>query len=211
MEHGAIDLPSAHAMIAATAGTDTVPMVRIAANVASLAKPLLDAGAMGVAVPMVCTREEAETAASALRYPPLGSRMWGPFYAPLRWNLPMQAYMRAANDSVLSMITIEHPSAVDNIKDIVLAHGTDVAIIGPGDMATSMGHFGQVDHPDVQSAMKAAEDVILKSNVALGGVAYTPDHANQLTARGYRMVFLGFDWSLLQRGCSQALAGIDRR
>jgi len=211
MEHGAIDLPSAHAMIAATAGTDTVPMARIAANAPSLAKPLLDAGALGIAVPMVCTRAEAEAAASALRYPPLGNRLWGPFYAPLRWNMPMPEYMRAANESVLSLITIEHPDAVSNIEEIVLADGIDVAVIGPGDMATSMGHYGQVDHPDVQAAMLRAEDVILRSNVALGGVAFSPEHANRLIAKGYRMLFLGFDWSLLQRGAHQALAGIERR
>jgi len=63
MKHGPIDLPSAHAMIAATAGTDTVPMARIASNTPSLAKPLLDSGALGIAVPMVCTKEEAEAAA----------------------------------------------------------------------------------------------------------------------------------------------------
>jgi len=211
LEHGPIDLPSAHSMIAATAGTDTVPMARIAANVPALAKPLLDAGALGIAVPMVCTRAEAEAAASAVRYPPLGQRMWGPFYAPLRWNMPMPAYMRAANEDVLSLITIEHPDAVANIEEIVLAKGVDVAVIGPGDMATSMGHFGQVEHPAVQEAMQRAEGVVLRSGIALGGVAFSPEHANLMVAKGYRMVFLGFDWSLLLKGASQVLTGINRQ
>lgn len=210
MEHGPIDLPSAHAMIAATAGTDTVPMARIASNTPSLAKPLLDAGALGIAVPMVCTKGEAEAAARALRYPPVGDRMWGPFYAPLRWNLPMPAYMRAADDAILSIITIEHPSAVENIDDIVLATGVDVAVLGPGDMATSMGLYGQVDHPAVQEMLLRAEQVVLRSNIALGGVAFSPEHANRMLEKGYRMVFLGFDWSLLLKGASQVLAGINR-
>ena len=137
--------------------------------------------------------------------------MWGPFYAPLRWNMPMPAYMRAADESVLSLVTIEHPDAVSNIEEITLANGVDVAIIGPGDMATSMGHYGQVDHPDVQATMQRAEDVILRSNVVLGGVAFSPEHANRMIAKGYRMIFLGFDWSLLQKGAHQALAGIERQ
>ena len=136
--------------------------------------------------------------------------MWGPFYAPLRWNLPMPAYMRAADDAVLSIITIEHPDAVENIDQIVLAAGVDVAVLGPGDMATSMGLYGQVDHPAVQEMLLRAERVVLRSNIALGGVAFSPDHANRMLEKGYRMIFLGFDWSLLLKGASQVLAGINR-
>jgi 4-hydroxy-2-oxoheptanedioate aldolase len=112
MEHGPIDLPAAHAMILATAGTPAVPLARIAANVPWLAKPLLDAGVLGICVPMVCTKDDAELAAQAVRYPPVGQRMWGPFFAPLRWDMPMADYMRAANEDILSIITIEHVSAV---------------------------------------------------------------------------------------------------
>lgn len=208
MEHGPIDLPSAHAMIAATGGTNAVPMARIAANAPSLAKPLLDAGALGICVPMVCTRAEAETAARAIRYPPTGERMWGPFYAPLRWNMTMPEYMHAANEAVLSLITIEHPDAVANIDEIVHSKGVDVAIIGPGDMATSLGHYGQADHPAVRDAIQRAQTAILGSDIVLGGVASSPDHANRMTAMGYRMIFLGFDWSLLLSGASHALTGI---
>ena len=56
MEHGPIDLASAHSMILATAGTPAVSMARIAANLPWLAKPLLDACARGIAVPMVCSK-----------------------------------------------------------------------------------------------------------------------------------------------------------
>ena len=210
LEHGLIDLATAHAMILATAGTDAVPTARIAANSASLAKPLLDAGVLGIAVPMVCTRAEAEAAAAAVRYPPLGTRMWGPFYAPLRWNLPMGEYMRAADEDILSMITIEHIDAVRNIDDIMRAEGVDVAIIGPGDMATSMGHRDNVQHPDVQAAMLEAERGILQSKVALGGVAFSPAQANDMIQRGYKLIALGFDWSLLMKGARLAFEGIQR-
>ena len=43
----------------------------------------LDAGAYGVIVPMVNNREEAETAVSACRYPPDGSRSFGPIRAAM--------------------------------------------------------------------------------------------------------------------------------
>jgi 4-hydroxy-2-oxoheptanedioate aldolase len=210
LEHGPIDLASAHSMIVATAGTPAVPMARIAANIGWLAKPLLDAGALGICVPMVCSKDEAEAAARAVRYPLGGERMWGPFFAPLRWDLPMQDYMRAADADVVSMITIEHADAIERIDEIVEAAGVDVAIIGPGDLATSFGLYGQIDHPDVQQAMRRAERAILASRMRLGGVAFSAEQANRMADAGYRMIFLGFDWSLLRRGAAAAFDGIRR-
>ena len=57
LEHGPIDLGSAHAMITATAGTQCVPLVRIAANEPWLAKAPMDIGALGINFPMICSRE----------------------------------------------------------------------------------------------------------------------------------------------------------
>src|SRR5439155_1271626 len=62
LEHGPIDLGSAHAMITATAGTPCVPMVRIAANEPWLAKAPMDLGALGINFPMICSRADAEKA-----------------------------------------------------------------------------------------------------------------------------------------------------
>ena len=118
--------------------------------------------------------------------------------------------MLAADDALLSMITIEHIDAVKRIDEISEARGVDVAIIGPGDLATSFGLHGQVDHPDLQAAIREAERGILSSSMYLGGVAFSPEQANRMMEFGYRVVFLGFDWSLLQRGIAAAVNGIGR-
>ena len=67
MEHGPIDLKSVQDMIVATAGTDAVPLVRVAWAHHWLAKPALDLGALGICFPMIRTRAEAETALRARR------------------------------------------------------------------------------------------------------------------------------------------------
>jgi 4-hydroxy-2-oxoheptanedioate aldolase len=205
MEHGAIGPSEAHALILATAGTLAVPMVRIADNLPWLAKPMLDAGALGVCVPMVMNRAHADAASAAVRYPPRGHRMWGPFHAPARWGLAMGSYMRAADDAVTSMVTIEHPSAIAAIEEIASAPDIDVAIIGPGDLATSMGHLGDADHAETRKAIEHAESVLLRSRVATGGVARTPDEAAAMVRRGYRVIFHGVDAMLLARGAAAAL------
>lgn len=210
MEHGAIDAGTAHAMIAATTGTPLVPLVRVTATSKEHAKLPLDLGAMGVCFPMITTRADAQAAVRAVRYPPAGERFWGPFYAPLRWDVSMKEYLDRADEEVLAIGTVEHVDAIASISEITATPGLDVLFIGPGDLATSMGMKGQADHPDVAAAIRAIEEPIRNSAVVLGGVATSPEQANAMIARGYRALAVGFDWSLLQRGISAALAGIDR-
>jgi 4-hydroxy-2-oxoheptanedioate aldolase len=210
LEHGPIDLTSAHAMIVATAGTPCVPMVRIAANEPHLAKAPMDFGALGINFPMISSRAEAEKAVRSVRYPPRGDRLWGPFHAPFRWNVSMGDYMATADDDMICMVTIEHVEAVERIDEIMATPGIDVAVIGPGDLATSINKRGLIDDGEVQALITRAEQGILQSGVPIGGVARTADQANAMIARGYLVLALGFDWSLFQRGIAASLDGIKR-
>ena len=122
----------------------------------------------------------------------------------------MHEYLDRANDEVLAIGTIEHVDALTSIADVCATPGLDLAFIGPGDLATSMGLKGQPDHPSVQNAIRQLEVEIAKSPVLLGGVAPTAEQANQMIARGYRALVVGFDWSLLQRGIASVIDGVER-
>ena len=111
----------------------------------------------------------------------------------------MREYQDRIDDEVLAIGTVEHIDAVKTIHDVVTTPGLDLVFIGPGDLATSMGLKGRVDHPDVQAAMRTLE-AIRASPVALGGVATTPELIAAMRTRGYKALAVGFDWSLLQRG-----------
>lgn len=210
LEHGVIDLAALHAMIAATSGTPLVPLVRVTAGASWHAKVPLDLGALGVDFPMTTRGVDAQAIVRAVRYPPEGERMWGPFYAPLHWNLSMQEYLDCANDEVLAIGTVEHIDALATIGEVVATQGLDLLFIGPGDLATSMGLKGHPEDPRVVNAIERLEAVIRPSPVILGGVARTPEQANAMIARGYRALVVGFDWSLLQRGIATAISGIKR-
>lgn len=210
LEHGPIDLSAAHAMIVATSGTPCVPLVRIADNQPHLAKAPMDFGAFGINFPMICSGEEALRAVRSVRYPPNGERLWGPFHAPFRWGMPMPDYMATADDEMICIITIEHARAAERIDEIMAVDGIDAAVIGIGDLATSIGKPGRFDDPELLKLVKRAEDGILKSGVPLGGAARTAEQANAMIDRGYLMIALGFDWSLLQRGIAMAFEGIRR-
>jgi 4-hydroxy-2-oxoheptanedioate aldolase len=208
MEHGAIDARTAQAMIAATAGSPLIPLVRVASKAAWHAKLPLDLGALGVCFPMTTTRADAEAAVRAVRYPPAGERFWGPFYAPLRWGLSMREYLDCADDEVLAIGTIEHVDALHSISEVVSTPGLDLVFIGPGDLATSMGLRGMAECDEVVAVIKALEEPIRSSPVILGGVAKTPAQAKMMIASGYRALAVGFDWSLLQRGIDATIQGI---
>ena len=210
MEHGPIGPAEAHAMIAATGGTQLVPLARVAETTPAHAKLPLDLGALGICFPFVTTRADAEAAVRAVHYPPLGERAWGPFYAPMRWGVTPRAYQDRADDEVISIATIEHVDALQNIDEVLATPGLDVVVVGLGDLATSMGHHGRVEHPDVQAVAKRLEDAIRNSPVVLSGMAMSPEQANAMIGRGYRMLGVGFDWLLVQRAIEAAVAAVQR-
>lgn len=208
MEHGPITVGSAHALIAATAGSDAAPLVRVPWNVPWIVKPLIDAGAMGIVFPMIATAADAEAAVRSLRYPPAGTRGWGPFYAPLRWGTTMPEYMRRADDELLCVITIEQPEAIDNLPQIVRVPGIDLIVLAGFDLSMLMGQPANPGHPDVQAALRRAECIVLDAGIPLCGAALTQEQGNDCIQRGYRSLFLGFDWMMLQRGIAGSLAGL---
>ena len=85
-----------------------------------------------------------------------------------------------------------------------------MAVIGPGDLAISMGFKGRPDHPDFLALVATFEAKIRASGVAMGGPAPTPAKANEMIARGYRFLGVGVDGLLMQRAIAAALEGINR-
>ncbi len=61
LQHGLLDYADLRNMLPAIATTDTTPIVRVAGHDPAGIMKVLDAGAMGVIVPLVNSREEAAT------------------------------------------------------------------------------------------------------------------------------------------------------
>ena len=120
----------------------------------------------------------------------------------------MPEYLAAAGDEIVTVVIVETPAGIERIDEIVAVPGVDAAVIGSHDLAMTMGHPGRPDHPDVIAAIDRAERVIRDSDVVLGGNAFSADQARAMVDRGYRLVALGFDTTLLQRGAALALDGI---
>ena len=209
-EHGPIDVERLQAMIRGTSETATTPFVRIASNLDWLAKRALDVGALGVMIPGVNSADEARAAVRAVRYPPEGSRGYGPTFAALRWGLPGADYVRQANDTVTAILQIEHIDAVTRIDDILSVRGIDLVLIGPNDLSGSMGLLGQVSHPEVQAAIDRVLKAAKKVLVPAGIFGVSVDEINRYIAQGFQAILAGVDVALLAADASGMLNQIKR-
>jgi len=136
LQHGAIDFAAAFEMLQGISTSPAVPLARVPWNEPSIMSKVLDAGAYGIICPMVETPAEAEAFVAACRYPPEGSRSYGPnrvsFYAG-------SDYARHANQEILLLAQIETRRAVENVNAILAVPGLDGIYIGPGDLSLSYG------------------------------------------------------------------------
>ena len=140
-------------------------ITRVTANEPWLITRTLDRGSMGIVVPHVNTKENAEKAAKSAKYAPLGYRgMFGG-----RQSYGVGDYFHQANNQTMVIVLMEEDVALRNLDEILKVDDIDVFFVAPSDLAQTMGHIGNPGHPEVQ---KAIDDAIAKI-IAAGRVAGT--------------------------------------
>jgi 4-hydroxy-2-oxoheptanedioate aldolase len=203
LEHGAIDYAAAHAMIATTQGTDCTPIVRIAAHGEHHVKRALDLGAQGIMFPLIETAVQARAAVASLRYPPNGSRSFGPFLAQSYQGTNLLDYPQAVDGSLFCCLLAETVTAVENIQEICAVPGIDMIVPAQFDLSTSLGIPGDFANPLFQDAVKTIEDAANAANIPLANAALAKPQADALFARGYRAI-AGFDVLWLKARAEEA-------
>jgi 4-hydroxy-2-oxoheptanedioate aldolase len=170
----------------------------------ALIKQYLDLGIQSLLVPMVDTPEQAAALVQATRYPPQGIRGMGGARAS-RWGR-FPNYGKEANAQVCLLVQAETRAALDNLDAIVATEGIDGVFIGPADLSASLGHVGNLGHPEVQSTIDDAIRRIVKGGKAAG--ILTPDEAlaRHYLELGATFVAVGLDNNLLARATSQLAA-----
>lgn len=191
LQHGTAGLEHLTQFIQAIAVGGATPLVRVAENQAWLIGKALDAGAMGVIVPMVNTPEEAARAVAACRYAPQGSRSVGPVAAMTRHG---QGYVGSANDQVFCAVMIETADAVSRVGEILAVPGVDAAYIGPADLSLTLGLPPGLDQPD-QSFRDALAAVVeaAAANSVVAGIHSTAALCPTRHAGGFRMITVSYD------------------
>ena len=208
-EHGSIDIGTTQSIIQAVLTTDTVPIVRVPWNDPMLIKRALDAGAYGLVIPMVNSREEAIRAVKAARYPPVGIRSYGGPRARLYGGVD---YFEHANEEIAVIVQIEHIDAVNRVDEILSVEGVDTFFIGPSDLAISMGLKPGLDQTD--SKHVAAVSKVLaagKKHHVPGGIQVgSPEAVNERIVQGFQFIALSSDEGFLRSMASAALNKVSK-
>ena len=128
-EHTGWGIETVRMLMATSRAADLVPLVRVpAAQYHLLANPL-DAGAMGLMIPMVESEEQAQLIARSVKYPPEGRRGAAFNVAHDDYGLePGTAIekMQRANREVLIIAQIETAPGVENVEKIAAVPGIDI-------------------------------------------------------------------------------------
>lgn len=193
MEHGPGDILNLISQLQAMNGTNVVPLVRVTGNDPLIIKRVLDAGALGVLVPNVQTKAEAQSAYAACKYAPEGMRGIAGNHRAAGYGLNDNERVKLANKRNIVMIQIESPVAVANLDEILEVKGIDVFFIGPRDLATSMGHFNNPAAPEVQQAITTIERKVLGAGRILATVGGTWEQSLDRYSKGYQMLTLMSD------------------
>jgi 4-hydroxy-2-oxoheptanedioate aldolase len=159
----------------------------------------LDRGAQGIVVPHVNTRTEAEAVVAAGKFAPLGKR--GMYTS--RQGFGVGDYLQTANDQSLLIVLIEDIAAVRQLDEILKVDHIDIFFVAPSDLATSMGHIGNMGHPEVQQAIDGAVAKIVRSGRTAGTLVNTAN-VERYTRMGVRAVMTSF-FPWIQAGAKELL------
>jgi 4-hydroxy-2-oxoheptanedioate aldolase len=209
-EHSPNDLTSILAQLQALAAYPVHPVVRPPIADEVRIKQLLDIGVSNLLVPMVESQDEARRIVRATRYPPQGIRGVGSALARAsRWNRTA-GYLGSATEGISLFVQIESRAGLDNLAAIATEDGIDGVFIGPADLAASLGHLGEPDHPDVVGAIDEAITTVVGLGKAVGVNAFDESRARRCLELGCRFILVGADVTMLARG-SEELAARYRR
>lgn len=209
MEHSVITIDDAQKLIQVIEGCGIIPLVRVGENNPNLIKRVMDAGAYGVIVPMVNTRDQAEAAVRSVKYPPVGTRGVGLARAQ-GYGFDFDDYAQTVNEQSVVIVQVEHIESVRNLESILSVDGVDGCIIGPYDLSGSLGVPGNFTHPDVLAALKRVEQVCKTMKVPLGMHVIQPDYRLVIESakKGYTFIAFSLDSLFLGTSCREQIKSL---
>lgn len=199
IEHTSIDLQTAENLIRSIQANGIKALVRVSKNEEVVIKRILDMGADGIIVPMVCSKEDAIQAVEYAKYPPIGKRGVG-LYRASSYGTKFEEYKKWVNEELVIIAQIEHIDAVNNIDDILSVEGIDGTIIGPYDLSGSMGHPGEFERDDVKEAISKVLERCKQANIPSGFhvVDTNPAKLQEKIAQGCTFLAYGIDYFFMR-------------
>lgn len=202
-------------LIRAAEASGTVPIVRVKENREHYIRNALEAGAMGVVVPHVATKEDAERAVSYARFPLKGIRGADPTVRSARYrtgDFNWDTFIKYSNEECMVIPLLEDKVCIDNLDDILDVEGIDAVSFGPTDYALSWGLnlLYDFNHPRIVEAFEKVVDGATRHNIpVLAAVSpCTVDQSEKLMEMGVKFQLLGTDIALFAEGIKSVMTDV---
>ena len=207
MEHGPYGTERLVPLIAAARARNIYAIARVRRNEASLIGAALDAGASGVLVPQVSSREEAVAAVSAARFAPEGTRGANPWVRAADFS-GRPEWFGEANRDIAVLVMIEGKAGLAAIRDILHVPFLDGIFLGPVDLSHSLGVPGEVEHPRVVETMIQVVEQARARSMASAVFTASAESARTWRERGVGMIAVGVDTGHILAGLRRVSAAV---
>lgn len=204
-EHAPNDVPLLVSQLQAMKGTASHAVIRPPVGETWIIKQMLDIGAQTLLIPMVDSKEMAETMVKAVRYPPHGVRGVGAALARASAFNRIADYLPTANDEICLLLQVESRAGLEALDAIALTDGVDGVFIGPADLAADMGYLGKPGAPEVQAEVEKALAKIQSHGKAAGILIGDLSLAKRYLELGATFVAIGNDVTLLANATTKLL------
>jgi 2-dehydro-3-deoxyglucarate aldolase/4-hydroxy-2-oxoheptanedioate aldolase len=175
--------------------------VRMAPTDYSLVTQNLEAGAGGVLAARIESAAQAEEFVTWAKFAPRGMRGLNSSGRDADYtHKPAVQYAQDANRDHLVGIQIETMGALEEADQIAAIDGVDLLFLGPADLSQAMGLLGQMEHPQVQEAIRHVARCCHRHGKSWGTVPVSPEMARRVVDEGCRMIVTGSDVVCLRRG-----------
>ena len=202
-EHGPTELQMIHSQTVAAESRGAQVLVRVPSHDPNHVKRLLDMGISSVMFPMVDSVADAEAVVAACYYPPRGRR--GLATGGIRasgYGHDTKGYFDGIPVRQMVIAQIETKGGLEAVEKIAAVDGVDMLFVGPNDLSTALGHFGQGDHPTVRTAIDRIIAAAKAKGKWLGTVPTKERDAKTLFALGFDLVISGSDVALLREAAA---------
>jgi 2-keto-3-deoxy-L-rhamnonate aldolase RhmA len=202
-EHAAHSAVTVRAMLQAAAHTAAVAIVRLLRLSEAEIGRMLDLGAGGVLCPFINTAEQARLLVASSRYPPHGTRSWGPRRAA-GYGVEVGDYETLVNEAVICLAMIETAEAVANIEEIAAVEGLTGVVVGPIDLSISLGAREEYDSDRYLEAVAAVREACGAVGLPMGVGCSGIDQTERFVQPGDRLLLVGGD-DLAVAGAARAI------
>ncbi len=203
LQHGLADETAMVSMFRGVEAAGATALARPAWNEPGLIMRALDLGAAGVIVPLVDTPVQAARAVHACRYPPRGTRSYGPVRAQLVTGSARPDDLAA----VLCVVMIETREGLANLAEIAATPDLDGIYIGPADLSLALGLApGSIGDPALEEAIADVRSACRANGLIAGMHCDNGGAARQRAAEGFELITVGVDTGLFRMVLSAQLA-----